>query len=222
MATEAIVRILFIFPLLGAWLLFGGSSATTSCNLDSQKNFFAVRAVLESMIQANDTLLWELAGIFSNKYIPLKQLIAHYKFIIPKNQESCDERLDCNLAYESNDFNCPDNYSCIALDYIWGRYPITAHNNVFRSIDVCPLVIGEYEQREVDIYFVLESPPSCNLSSIDEIAIEKGTFPCGWRCENIRTELPKSGEPDQPISRHVTKETPLERALTMLTAKVIV
>ena len=86
MATEAIVRNILIFALLGAWLLFGRSSATMSCDLDSQKNFFAVRAVLESMIQANDTLLWELAGIFSNKYIPLKQLVAQLQ--IPNSQKS--------------------------------------------------------------------------------------------------------------------------------------
>ena len=100
---------------------------------------------------------------------------------------------ECELAYKFNSFDCLENYSCIALDYIWGRYPITAQNNIFRDLDVCPLVIGNYEQREIDIYLTLKSPPLCVLSSIDEIAIMEEIFPCGWQCASLHTRLPENG-----------------------------
>ena len=211
----------FVFALLVSSVIFGEVSAT--CQWRSQKQFSVVKAILENQIDQNDTLLWELAGIFSNQQKPLKQVVAHYKIIIPSipEEESCDDYPPkCELAYKSNSFNCPENYSCIALDYVWGRYPITAQDNVFRDLDVCPLVIGDYEQREIDIYFTLKNPPSCDSSFVDEIAIEEEIFPCGWQCAGLRTRLPENGYSDQPIFMSVNKETPLEIALTGITAKV--
>ena len=212
---------MMLFQLIFAFSLsiFGDVSAT--CQWRSQKQFYAVKAILENQIDQNDTLLWELAGIFSNQQKPLKQVVVHYKVIIPtRDEQSCDYPPECELAYKSNSFNCPENYSCIALDYIWGRYPITAQNNVFRDLDVCPLVIGDYEQREIDIYFTLKNPPSCDSSFVDEFAIEEEIFPCGWQCAGLRTRLPKNRDSDQPIFMSVNREKPLEIALTGITAKV--
>ena len=203
-------------------LLLGGSSIifTEGCNWKSNENFHVVRAILENQLQRNDTILWGLAGIFSNKQKPLKQVIAHYKILIPISEETCDQKPNCQLAYTSNDFNCPKNYTCVALDYIWGRYPMTAQDIVYRDLDVCPLVIGDYEQREIDIYFILKSPPSCNLSFVSTTSINEEQFPCGWQCVVKRNKLPVNGEAKQPIFQSVRGETPLERALTRITAKV--
>ena len=211
------------FPFLSLLVVIASNvlSVDGDCDWESRSNFHVVRAILENHMKQNDTILWELAGIFSNKQKPLKQVVVHYQIIMPVNPD-CGRDPDFGCEYDRADDSdvCPDGHYCIESDYVWGRYPVTAQDEVFRDLDVCPLVIGDYEQRNVNVYFHLANPPSCNSSILNITAIDEKVLPCGWHCNQLRTKLPKNGEPSEPIFQSVEKETPIDRALSGVTAKV--
>ena len=195
-------------------------NGAAECDWRSRSNFHVVRAILQNQLENNSTILWELAGIFSNKQKPLKQVVVHYEILLPINPDCIDTFPDCEIDNGNNFDDCPAGYNCIRADYVWGRYPVTAQDEVFRDLDVCPLVIGDYEQRDVNIFFRLDNPPSCDSCFLNVTNIEKDVFPCGWDCKQLRRKLPLSGEPSQPIFVSVEQETPVDRALSGITAKV--
>lgn len=194
------------------------------CDLKARTNFHAIKAILNNKMRANNTILYELAGVFSNKQRPLKQVIVHYKVFIPVSDCGSaamkGRRCDLDHQLSDNPRGCPNDFHCISADYIWARYPTTAHDVVFRDLDVCPLVIGDYEQRQITIYFTLKSPPSCNSSSVDEDTVAKEQFPCGWQCKTPQEELPSSGHLSEPFVQAFRTESPLDRALLETTTKV--
>lgn len=200
-----------------------------SCNPTDESNFYAIRSILDNEVRKNDTLLRQLAGIFSDETHQPNQVVVTYVLCIRRNEDNCTFSIpNCNYAKFSNRLNYSD-YFCITTNkFTWSPYStLTAHDLVLGTLDACPLVIGPYQQESLTIYFNITTPPSCNSSLFNNDTINNKVFPCGWQCEQnwnknsrdfkfLGLWHPKSLFFDNPLY----DESHIDRVLLRITSKV--
>ena len=195
--------------------------AEGSNNFDS----YIISVIFANQILKENATLYNLSAVFADTQRPIKAVLVRYTIQIPCN-ENCYS--NCSMLvkkYSYNNSNCPEDYYCLKLNYIWGRFAQVAYDDIYRELDVCPFIVGGFKQQETNITFKLNSSARCNRQQNIDYDVREEVFPCGW-CQERKDVLPTVSAyspsfPIPPTFLHTRASTPLEEALQIITAQVM-
>lgn len=212
---------LFIFLLLYCNSLSSLVKADCPTSEDDQ---YIIAAILENAL-ANDCIaLRKLSGIFfSNQERPPHSVMVDYSINIPID-EDCKSHCSCwNDICSTSGETCPLGYCCIEKKFLWGRIPLLVEDEIYRTLEICPFMLGGDTQKNITINLTLNN--TSNKS--DEInCITQRNFPCGWCIEynaaGYTGQYKKGTNGLDGVGLYAERLSPLDKALTTLTEKVLI
>ena len=195
-------------------------SAEGSNNFDS----YIIAGIFANQILKENATLYNLAAVFADTQRPIKAVLVRYTIQIPCNENCYSNCSTLVNKYSYNNSDCSEDYYCLKLNYIWGRFAQVAHDDIYRELDVCPFIVGGFKQQETSITFKLNNPARCNQQQNIDYDVQEEVFPCGW-CQEKKDCLPIDSEHSPlflipPKFLRTRSSTPLEEALQIITAQV--
>lgn len=216
---------LFIGLLLYCALLSSLVKADCPTSEDDQ---YIIAAILENAL-ANDCIaLRKLSGtFFSSQERPALSVKVDYTINIPID-EDCKSHCSCwNDICSTSSETCPAGYCCIKKKFLWGRIPLLVEDEIYRTLAICPFMLGSNIKKDIAINLTLNN--TSNKS--DEInCITQRKFPCGWCIEyndytgytGYTGQYKKGTNSLDDVGLYAERPSPLDKALTTLTEKVLI
>ena len=209
--------------LLLTWVCLFHQAVFSCSDTISGNDQYTIAAILEDTLSNDCISLRKLAGVFySNQERPPRSVKVKYNIQIPYNENCTDQCMDCWKSHWCNKTNdCPDGYCCVKAAFLWGRTPLLVHDDIYRTLELCPLVVGGLKEKVVELNLYLNRSES--VSSEDGLAcVNERSFPCNWCYSRGYTSHSYNSKNvlDYVVSidDHVS---PILLALTTLTAKVL-
>ena len=205
-------RLLFV-----VCVLLTSQSCCSFCQVNEDDSF-TIAALLEDQLVQDCRTLHELSGLFfENQEKPPQSLKVKYTIQIPYDSQ-CSSVCSCwEKACSRYSKECPENYCCIEKDFLWGRIPMYVQDSIYRELSMCRLVIGGLEEKQISINFNVTDV------NIDCVTVES-SFPCGWCHKSVlfTSDYKLSSFGLDSTFTIVPSMTPLDKALSTLTAKVCI
>ena len=179
---------------------------STECPIEDNDAYILIPLLQNAILGSNETVI-NLAGVFfADQKKPPYSVQVHYTVCIPYNQD-CQSRCTCWEDVCGNETGtCPDGHCTASYSYIWGSIPQIASDEVYRSLVICPFMIGGIKQKLINIQL--------NLTS--------NGLPCSW-CHAKAVEGYFFHYPtliENAFLLTTTVDSPMEKALEAITAKV--
>ena len=205
--------------LLFSFLLYTANS--TSCQ-SSQDDHYLMSAILENALAGDCVALRRLAGaFFTNQERPPHSVRVKYILCIPLNK-NCSANDGCNCWSSDNcspnSSICPASSCHVEREFLWGRIPLIVEDNIYRTLNVCPFMIGGNTEKRVSINFTLSGSEEDVLN-----CITTKQFPCSWCSTSslYQFDYVSSTNRIDDIATFAQKYSTLDQALFTLTEKVI-
>lgn len=212
-----------VMLILLIWVCLFHQTVFSCSDTISENDQYTIAAILEDTLSNDCISLRKLAGAFySNQERPPRSVRVKYNIQIPYNEDCTDQCMDCWKSHDqcnkTND--CPDGYCCIKADFLWGRTPLLVHDDIYRTLELCPFVVGGLKEKVVELNLYLNR--SELLSSEHGLAcVNKRFFPCNWCRSHSNTPHSYNSENVLDYVVFITDHpSPIQLALTTLTAKV--
>lgn len=210
--------------LLLTWVCLFHRAVFSCSDTISENDQYTIAAILEDTLSNDCISLRKLAGVFySNQERPPRTVKVKYNILIPYNENCTNQCMDCWKSHDrcnkTND--CPDGYCCVKADFLWGRIPLLVHDNIYRTLELCPFVVGGLKEKVVKLNLYLNRSES-ESSEHDLACVNERSFPCNWCHSRGYTSHSYNSKNvlDYVVSIH-DHPSPIQLALTTLTAKVL-
>jgi hypothetical protein len=132
-----------------------------------------------------------------------------YNIMIPYN-DACNNSCWDNYC-TTNGTDEYVQYCHYTKDYLWGRTPALVYDEIYRTLELCPFIIGSIKEKWVKLNFTIS-----NNSSKEESDCNK--LPCNW-CDNtcLKEAIDSKNIIDYVFSIR-EPASPIDKALTTLTS----
>lgn len=210
----------FTVMLLCSFLLHKTNGSCKS----SEDDHYLMSAMLEDALAGDCVSLRKLArAFFTNQERPPHSVRVKYNLCIPLNENCtnndchCWSSKHCNL----NSSICPENSCHVKKEFLWGRIPLIVEDNIYRTLSVCPFMIGGNTEKRVTINFTFST--SIETGSRENDCSTTKEFPCSW-CMGITDDYHfkyvSSTNIIDDIATIAQEYSALDQALFTLTEKV--
>ena len=183
---------------------------------------YHIAAILENALANEPTSLRKLAGVFySDQEKPPHSVRVLYTIQIPYNT-NCSTVCTCweKVCKTNDNVTCPEGFCCFEKLFLWARIPLLAHDDIYRTLEICPFIVGGLKEKEVSITLKLDNSVTAN----SHIHVNSNDFPCAWCDENAYSEQLIHNQHLSNTLDHAftlrSDQSPLEIALITVTAKV--
>lgn len=151
-----------------------------ACEPNEDDNYL-VSAILENSLASDCVTLRKLAGVFfASQERPPHSVRITYSLCIPYNRD-CDS-CEHNCWSEGvcgNTTLCPSGYCYVQREFLWGRIPLIVQDNIYRTLNICPFMIGGNTEKKIEINFTFTAPEE--EEGGDQInCVTTKQFPCNW------------------------------------------
>ena len=190
---------------------------------------YIITAILEDTLAKDCVSLRKLAGtFFSNQERPPLTVKVMYNIQIPYN-ENCTTKCweICINSTAAVSAGCPEGYCCLRKHYIWGRSPALVHDEIYRTLELCPFIIGGLKEKGIELNLTLNNRNDIDCPDMDIACVDnKMKFPCNWCEEKGYTSkmFTFAADDNTYILDYVLiakeQNSPINLALKTLTAKV--
>lgn len=164
--------------------------AANDCQSASQDDSYLISAILEDSLSKDCMTLRKLAGIFfDTQERPPHSVRITYSLCIPYNTQCDGCQYNCwsnDMCITNDNSTCPEGHCYVKREFLWGRVPLIVQDNIYRTLNICPFMIGGNTEKYININFTLITPqPNKGEESIINCVTTK-QFPCNWCMGNNR------------------------------------